>query len=63
MTLVPREWGLAHSGRRGRVEGIEGRKQAHEGREMTKWVRADRCPGVPDGMFLVGTEEIGRAHV
>lgn len=42
------------------MEGIEGRKQAHEGREMTKWVRADRCPGVPDGMFLVGTEEVRR---
>lgn len=60
LMLVPRECGLAHSGRRGWAEGIEGGKQVHEGRETTKWVRVDRCPGVPDGMFLVGTEEVRR---
>lgn len=58
--LVPREWGLAHRGRRGRAEGIEGRKHPREGREITKWVTADHCPGVPEGMFLVGTEEARR---
>lgn len=60
LMLVSREWGLAHRGRRWRAEGIEGRKHPHEGREITKWVMADHCPGVPEGMFLVGTEEARR---